>query len=205
MMQVTVSASARAEKQKSTTGIELGLRAGYAIPLGSVAAGAASASANANLSDLFSGQIPFWFDAGYRIPNLYVGAFFQFGYLILANNLGCGQPVVTCRGGDLVFGANAHYHFRPGGPFDPWIGIGFGFEWANEDESLGNIADRGQLDGWQFVSFQLGADWAGTNYGTGPFVAFSVGQYSSISASEEGPRDPGLVPATSRIRRCTNG
>jgi hypothetical protein len=183
---VMVGGVGRGDEQ-GATGLELGLRVGYAVPLGAIAGSAPPSTATESLSDVFSGQIPIWIDAGYRIPNVYVGAFFQYGLLILANNTTtrCGQPGVTdCSGNDLVFGANAHYHFVPAGSYDPWMGVGFGFEWANLSQTVGKVSGTSQFNGWQFVDLQAGVDVkVSGNFGIGPFVALSLGQYSSASAS----------------------
>src|SRR5258708_5651677 len=122
--------------ESGPSGIEVGLRTGYAIPLGQ----STSASGD-NLSDVISGQIPIWFDVGYRAPQqIYVGAFVQYGIGFLADKLtnasGCGKNV-SCSVNDIQAGANLHYHFVPEGPFDPWLGVGIGYEWLNFSASAG--------------------------------------------------------------------
>src|SRR5262245_52611991 len=79
------------------SGIELGLRVGYGLPLGT--AYGVSGLPNPKLSDLISGMIPFWADVGYRIdPNWYVGGFFQFGIGLVPSSLCSG---ITCSENDL--------------------------------------------------------------------------------------------------------
>jgi hypothetical protein len=172
----------------TATGIELGLRSGYSIPMGTLANGnAANPNASISQSDIFSGKIPFWFDAGYRAtPNFYVGLFFEYGLVFIPNNntTGCGTGGVSCSGHDLMYGIDAHYHFIPDGPLDPWLGLGFGYESITASASGTNASGDLTFTGFQFVDFQLGADYKFfPNLAVGPFAMFSLGQYSSISQS----------------------
>jgi hypothetical protein len=194
----TVSA-APAFADGGPTGIELGLRAGYALPFGNASGGGSSTTTTTNgttvtttgggssLSDGVSGQIPLWVDAGYRItPNFYVGGFLQYGFAFIPNNstTGCGQSGVSCSGHDVMFGVDAHYHVMPAAPFDPWVGLGFGYEILTFNLSQGSQSADVSASGWQFVNFQVGGDYHVTpSFGVGPFVALSLGQYSSASTS----------------------
>jgi hypothetical protein len=179
---VGLSGAARADGA-TASGVELGLRTGYAIPLGDATGG----PGNAALSNQFTGVVPIWIDAGYRTPNIYVGAFFQYGIALLNSKAesGCGTSGVSCTGSDMMFGVDAHYHFMPAGPFDPYAGIGVGYELASISVSGGGgrSASAG-LGGFQFVNFQVGGDYkAMPNLGIGPFVMFSLGEYGNCSYS----------------------
>src|SRR5215469_13519205 len=88
------------------TGIELGLRSGYSIPLGN-STGAPSGASAPNLSDTVNGMVPIWFDAGYRFnKNMMVGANFQYGigFVNSDKNPGCKMSGVSCSVSDLMFG-----------------------------------------------------------------------------------------------------
>ena len=51
------------------SGVSLGLRLGYGIPMGEL-------KKDDRVSEGFKGQVPIWIDAGYKInPNIYVGLF----------------------------------------------------------------------------------------------------------------------------------
>jgi outer membrane protein W len=182
-----LTASAASAAEPTPTGVELGFRTGYGIPLGKASGSSATNPNGSNLSELYSGQIPLWFDAGYRfLPQVYVGAFFQYGFALINNNAttGCGQNGVSCSGNDLMLGVDAHYHFLPDGQFDPWAGIGFGYEWANTSASAGSVSSSGQIAGLQFVNFQAGGDYKVLpNFGVGPFVTLSLGQYDTASVT----------------------
>jgi hypothetical protein len=161
--------TARADDEATPSGIEVGLRTGYAIPLGDAAGGGGS---NTALSNALSGVIPIWIDAGYRLPspNLYIGAFFQYGIAMAANSSGAQS--------DLMAGVNAHYHLMPDQTIDPWVGLGFGYEWFN----LSQNGVSASLSGFQFANVQVGGDYkVMPNLGIGPFIMFSLGQYSNAS------------------------
>jgi opacity protein-like surface antigen len=169
--------------------IEFGARVGFGVPLGSEGRTAGDTASN-NLSDDLSAVLPLWLDVGYRInPNVYVGAFFQyaFGFINNDQNPMCSQSGVSCSASDIRLGANVHYHFSPGQPFDPWFGLGVGYEWLKLGVSAtGNSADvtAGAIE---FANLQLGGDFmVSPTFSCGPFVSFSLGQYQSIKVSGGG-------------------
>jgi hypothetical protein len=182
--------SARADA--TPTGIEVGLRTGYAIPLGDVRKWSA-------LGDTVNGTIPIWIDAGYRFhPNAMIGAFFQYG-IGLVNPAGYGFPLANgetcgsasdCSASDIMFGVQFHYHLLPDQTIDPWGGVGFGYEiLVLNDPGFASTTGVGgeSYSGFQFVNLQIGADYKLTpKLGVGPFVMFSLGEYSSCSYPQSG-------------------
>jgi len=158
-------------------GLQLGLRAGYGVPLGS-AANNATGGGSLNQSDLIKGMIPLWADVGYRFnPNWYLGGFFQFGIGFAPSN--CND----CTLNDLRFGINIHYHLMPSETFDPWIGIGGGYEITNFSQGPAS----GNFKGFEFGNAQLGLDFkVAPTFSVGPFVAFTIAQYSDASVSIPG-------------------
>jgi hypothetical protein len=182
---VAVSAlmlTARTARADATpTGVELGLRTGYSLPFGDVAGGG-----NASLSDAINGVLPIWLDAGYRFnPNMYVGANFQYGIAFLnTSKPPCNASGVSCSGSDLMFGIDFHYHLMPDQTIDPWGGVGVGYEILNASFSQGGQSAGVNYNGFQFFNLQVGADYkAMPNLGIGPFVMFSLGQYSNCGFS----------------------
>jgi outer membrane protein W len=189
-------ASAQAGKP---SGLALGLRLGYSLPMGKegeVVLPGATASGSGNLSDDFKGRIPIWIDAGYRInPQIYVGAFFQYGFLSVNTdrNAACTQGI-DCSTHDIQVGANLHYHILPDSSFDPWLGAGLGYEWVSLSAKgtvtvpgLGSLSSDQSLlvKGFQFLNLQAGGDFKATpDFGVGPFISFSMGQYSSYSMTD---------------------
>jgi hypothetical protein len=197
-----------ARADATPTGIEVGLRAGYALPLGNAAGGNPSTS----LSNVYSGMIPFQIDAGYRFtPNMMVGAYFQYGIAMIATGNGsigqaCNTSGVSCSGSNMMFGAQFHYHFLPDQTIDPWAGIGIGYEIASFNASAGGVSAGESFSGFQFVNLQVGGDYkVMPNLGVGPFVMFSLGEYSNCSLS--GPGTPGncTIPNTALHEWLTFG
>ena len=173
-------------EQSELSGIELGVRVGYGLPLG-------SAAQNSNWSDAIKGMIPFWADLGYRIdPNWYVGGFFQFGLGFVPSNL-CATGL-SCSENDLRFGLNVHYHFLPAETFDPWIGLGGGYEIWNYSVSAAGLSGSAQLKGFEFGNAQLGLDHKfSPTFAVGPFVTFTIAQFNDSSGSVLGISASGSI------------
>jgi outer membrane protein W len=185
----SVGGAALAQEPTSGGAIELGARLGFGLPFGSEGR-TATDTTNDKLSDSVSGIIPLWIDAGYRFnPNLYVGLFFQYAFALVNTdtNPECDQSGVSCSISDIRLGANLHYHFAPGQSFDPWLGLGAGYEWLMVSVSAGANSASGSAGGFEFANFQLGGDFsASPSFKVGPFLSFSLGQYRSLSASLNG-------------------
>jgi hypothetical protein len=181
--------------QSDFHGIELGVRAGYGIPLG-------TAGDNTNLSDQIKGIVPLWADLGYRFdPNWYLGAFFQFGFGFVPSNAGAGAvcvPGVSCSVNDLRFGLNVHYHFLPADTFDPWLGVGAGYEILNLSASAPGTSVSASTRGFEFGNVQLGLDFRiSPAFAVGPFATFTIAQFSDNSASVNG-QDLGAAGYTNK-------
>ncbi len=163
-------------------GLSFGLRAGYGVPLGD--AFGSTPDASGKLSDQIKGMIPLWLDVGYRLnPNLYLGGFFQFGVGFSPSN--CGT-LISCSQNDLRFGLNAHFHILPAEAFDPWVGIGAGYEILNESGFAPSLATSfsSSFGGFEFANLQLGVDMKlSPVFSVGPYVAFTVGQLSNGSGT----------------------
>ena len=174
--------------------IEIGLRVAYAIPFGTQGT-TETRRIDMKLSDAIKGMIPVEIDAGYRItPDVYVGLSFQYGLGVVNNstNPECrGDPrfsptgqSLSCSSRDLRLGANAQVHLAPGHSFDPWLGLGVGYEWLRFDVSgpLINATVDAAASGLEFANVQLGWDIvAARDVAVGPFIGVSLGHYRSIS------------------------
>lgn len=167
------------------SGLELGARLAYSIPLGSL-----TGAENDALSNTVSGRLPFGIDVGYRINRaLYVGGFLQYAALFVANNstTGCGQNGVSCSGSDFQLGIQAAYHPLQTGALDPWLGLGVGYEMANVDITKGSTSASAQVTGFQFLNLMAGAEYkVDKNFGVGPLVSLSLGEYSNQKVCEAG-------------------
>lgn len=152
--------------------IRLGLRLGYAFALG-------SAQEGIKMSDGTSGQIPIWLDAGYMVtPNILVGLYGQYGFVQVKN---CD----SCSAHDIRFGIQGQYHLAPEASLDPWLGLGVGYELLGSSRTIQGMDVSGTTKGFEFVNLQGGADFKVADaFAVGPFVSFSLGQYSSVSSGD---------------------
>ncbi len=166
-------------KADTESGFALGVRTGYSVPMG-------SAKSGLTLASLDGGMIPFWLDVGYRFsPNLYVGGFFQYG-LTFPPTHSC-PPGGSCNGNDLKGGIDFQYHFMPHTKFDPWAGLGIGYESTRVFNESASFDETSTIyHGLQFVDIQLGADIrASERVPFGPFIDLSIGQFSKESLRDQ--------------------
>jgi hypothetical protein len=169
--------------QAAEEGFEFGARLGFGLPLGS-----SSGVLGDDFTKLFNSMIPLWFDLGYRAtPHVYVGAYFMYGFGFLSsglNNMGCQSSGVSCDIHDIRFGADLHYHVTPGGPLDPWVGVGFGYEWVGFSASGGSASAGVGISGWEFINAQVGFDYrVSNNFSIGPFSAITVAEFENASVN----------------------
>jgi hypothetical protein len=164
-------------------GVEIGFRTGYALPMGS----ATDQGSDPDMDNLVSGNVPLWFDLGVRAtPNVLVGAYFQYGIGFPGDLIedGCDMDGVDCSIPVVRLGAQFHYHVQPFQPVDPWVGLGLGYEWLTWSVEAAGEDGSFTLSGFEFVNLQAGVDFGlgdERRFGIGPFVAFSVAEYSSVS------------------------
>jgi hypothetical protein len=165
------------------------LRLGVGFPLGHEGQTPGDLT-NDKLSSDLKAIIPIAIDAGYRIsPNVYVGLLFQYGFGIVNSDstTGCSGTGVSCSGSDLRLGADLHFHFAPGQSFDPWLGVGAGYEWLFLDATAAGLDVSGTASGFEFGNVQLGGDIPiAPSFAIGPFASFSFGEYSNVSTSQGG-------------------
>lgn len=150
--------------------IKIGLRVGYGLPLG-------EAAKDAKMSDAISGMIPIWLDLGYMVtPNIMVGLYGQYG-LVMVKDCPSGA---SCSGSDIRLGLQGQYHISPGQSLNPWVGLGIGYELTSFSIEAGGAEATTKYSGLEFVNIQGGADFKVADaIDVGPFVSFSLGQYSS--------------------------
>src|SRR5262249_34962686 len=154
-----------------TSGIEVGLRAGYGIPMGSF-----SGETGADQSKALSSLVPIQLDALYMInPNIRAGVYFMYGFAGVGDSFkslanGCTGDV-SCSAKDMRFGVQAHYHFMPDQTIDPWAGLGVGYEIASFSASSSGQSAGISSSGFEFLNIQGGADYkVMPNLGVGPFL-----------------------------------
>ena len=163
------NASAPADTAAEPGKFVVGLRLGYALPMGSV-------MKDSSMSDGVSGMIPIWLDLGYMVtPNIMVGLYGQYGFVSLKNCEG------DCSASNLRLGVQGQYHLSPAEKLDPWFGLGIGYE----SMSMKRTGVEGSASGLEFLNLQAGLDYKlSPAFGIGPFLSFSLGQYSSVSSGD---------------------
>jgi len=184
------SAPANDEESSASAGgkFVLGMRLGYAVPMGATAENDNGSSEK--LSDGVSGHVPVWLDVGYLVSsNVMFGFYGMYAFGGVAGPLKaeCDQASsvgISCSANDIRFGIQFQYHPASGGKVDPWLGVGAGYEWLNISISGAGQDGATTAKGFEFFNLQAGLDYkALPNVGVGPFVSFSLGQYGSTSNS----------------------
>jgi hypothetical protein len=162
------------------SGVSIGLSLGYGLPMGNV-------SGSQKMTDLYSGAMPLQLDVGWRFnPNLYLGGFFQYSFAFLssAQNAACtANGWTSCSGGVMQFGADFVYTILPYATFAPYVGLGLGWEIASLSYTSASQSLSESVSGFQFARIIVGGDFrVGSAFRVGPFVNFSLGQFSSLSS-----------------------
>ncbi len=164
----------------------IGLRLGYGIALGKIGTfEAPGQSVELSLNDRVSGQFPIWVDLGYRVtPNLLLGLYGVYGIAFMSDDR-CDEAD-ECSAKDIRFGVQAQYHLSPAESFNPWFGLGIGYEILDFHYKDGDTVADESLKGFEFLNLQVGGDFKlSDSIGVGPFVSFSLGQYSSFGFGDE--------------------
>jgi outer membrane protein W len=174
------SATVTTDSNASTGKFVIGARLGYGIGLGDIMKDLA-------MSDNVSGHIPIWLDLGYMVtPNIMVGLYGQYGIGIPSADE-CDASGVSCSASVIRLGAQAQYHLSPAEKLDPWFGLGIGYEWGSITAEGGGQKQSLSVRGFEFLNLQGGADYKlAPNFGIGPFLSFSLGQYSNYSTEVTG-------------------
>ncbi len=178
---------------------EMGARLGYGFPFGALDATPPGGNpASERMRRLLIGQVPLWLDVGVRLQKqFFIGGYVQYGIGILPKNVSdecntlqtevdAAGGTSTCKGFDTRLGAEFLYHLMPTGDVDPWLGVGIGYEWAGEsigfDAQGQSINTTVKAHGFEFLNFQAGFDIPATEtVGIGPFLMFTLAQYSNVS------------------------
>jgi len=186
-----VAVVALAVPAASRAQFQLGARVGYAWASGDAFQGT-------SLADAISTQVPIQVDVGFKVmPGLTLGAYGSYGFgqkgsLIKSLCTGassCSDPT------DIRFGVQALFAL-PLPILAPWVGIGTGYEQTHFKASgvplLGGQGLSATFSGWEYFNLQAGADVLSIpTFGLGPYVQYSLGQYSSLSGVRDLIGTPG--------------
>jgi hypothetical protein len=156
----------------------VGLRVGYAPAMGDEVK-------DLKMSDTIKSQIPIQLDGLYKVtPDISVGGYFSYGFSQLNSDLSsaCDSAGVSCSGSNMRLGVQARYTFNSvKAPMVPWAAAGLGYEWNSLKGEFGGVSVEATETGFEFLNLQLGGDYrVNEKFAIGPYVQFSVGQYSSI-------------------------
>jgi outer membrane protein W len=73
------------------------------------------------------------------------------------------------------------------GSFTPYGGVGIGYEILSGKTTAGSVEATSSYSGLEFLNLQAGLDIpVATGLNIGPFVSFSLGQYSSFKQTSSG-------------------
>ncbi len=183
---LTAPATAGADEEEAPkpNGVDIGLRAGYGIPLGTLAG-------NTDFSALMTGLVPFTLEVGGRFNSDYTaGIFFQYGVGLVKNGetsgcgTGAGPNSASCSAADYRFGLELLYRLTDPESFSriftPWFGFGLGYEVLTINFSSVAYAGSPSLRGLEFGSIQAGGDLHVTpSFALGPYASCSFGEFSS--------------------------
>lgn len=164
------------------TGLDLGVRAGYAIPLGTATKGDANGQQRDNdFSDTTSGAIPVGLEVNYRVlPMLALGVYGQYGFGFVGGNFKevCDSGNSDCSVSDIRAGLQASYIAQLDG-LEAWFGLTLGLErLAVSGEGNGSEATTVMMALPDFgVQGGVGFEVSPT-FSIGPFVGLSLGRFS---------------------------
>jgi hypothetical protein len=170
--------------------LQLGLRVGYAPAMGEAMQAKGDPSAT-KMSDSFKSQVPVQIDANYKFTkDVAAGLYFSYGFGQVGSQMKNDVSPATLSASAIRVGAQGNYTFSSvASPLVPWAGVFAGYEQAKLSLGGGASGDF-TLSGFE-LGLQLGGDYkVSPQFGVGPFVGFSVGQFTSLSASG----DAGTAP-----------
>jgi len=182
-------------------GFQMAVRTGYQIPMGEARGAMNDDGDGLAMSDFVSGQVPLFMELGGKpIPNLFLGGYLGMGIGGAAGQMDtiCNSGGVTCSSVGLRLGATVQYHILPGQTANPWLGYGAGFESQELRLSQGGQKGTISFSGFEYAHLMAGVDFRlSREFGIGPFVDFSIGEYSRYRGELPGvPLLEGDVPNT---------
>jgi hypothetical protein len=150
---------------------EIAFRSGLSVPTGDVRSGVP-------LKDIADLQAPLHLDIGARVArHVFVGGYASVGIGDTSTHYVC--PADDCAGRTVHLGAQVHVHILPQHPIDPWLGVGFGYEWFFTSGS-----PKTSMEGLELVRPMAGFDVRlSPHVALGPFVDGTVAKYSFFESA----------------------
>ncbi len=143
------------------------------------------------LGNVVDVSIPLGVSVGYRFNPIVRGNIFFEGVPLVMDDRACFSGN-SCGGADYRLGLDIHLHLAPLRHVDPWLGIGFGYEWLRFDATGCDISgfcfgERFRYSGWIFPRISAGLDLAASPFSSfGPYIAYTAGQYSNVNTDTAG-------------------
>lgn len=177
-------------------GFQVALRTGAQLPWGE-----ASDAQGDDLAQRYGWQLPVLVDVGVKLSKpwllgLYGGV--GFGTLGTGNEAeqACADPGVDCSTMSYQFGFQAQYQFAASDRFNPWLGMGAGYEIFRQSLSYAGYTETQQTSGISLAKLALGLDYRHGLFGFGPFAEVSLGRFQASRTvvngedAHEGPVEP---------------
>jgi len=157
---------------------ELGGRLGYGMPFGNL-------MVDQPMNKVFKGSVPLQFDGLFRLSQ-------GFGIGLYAGlNVGVqGEALDGCNNCSLWnwrVGLQGTYHFNSQRSFDPWLGLGIGYEATSVSQRYTILGVEYQSDltyaSKPELMAQAGLDLGNEKIAFGPYLVASYGVYSSATGT----------------------
>jgi hypothetical protein len=160
------------------TAFEMGARAGVSFPFG-------SSIHDKPLSNQVGPSFPLTFELGVRLFGRYelaVVGQYALGTISSTNVSGCYTGNNACSSSIGQLGLEFLYHPLGMARIDPFVGIGFGYEWLIARATVQGKDNDLAVSGWNWVVAQTGVEFPiGSIFRIGPYAMVSVGQYQNSS------------------------
>jgi hypothetical protein len=139
-------------------------------------------SSSGLLGDVVGVALPVTLELGWRIsPHWYFGGYASFAYATGTNCASSGTDVASCYETDYRFGVDLQYRILPRATFQPWVGVGVGWEILNEistDEE--GDEESSSINGVEFTHVDVGLDYRVNDYSKiGPYFQAAFATYDN--------------------------
>lgn len=161
-------------------GLTLSAWGGLGLPTGTFA------DDGGDVGDVVNASVPLGVGAYFRFnPHLRLGGFLEAAPLAIDD--GACPPDSDCSGTSFRLGVEAQVHFTPYQRADPWLGLGFGYEWTRLRASTYDYWDDTvyysdtKFSGMILPRITGGVDFAvGPRFTMGPYFSYSLGRYDHV-------------------------
>jgi len=179
---VTAAAPGTAEN-RLTRGMLLGGGIGAAVPGGDISEGLP-------FDDVVDSFTLGHLDVGYRFNERFLlGAYLEGGNGSINTSVleACDDPTIDCSASLVRVGLQARAYLLTQSRFQPWGGVGFGYEWFVFSAESEGYDDSFTLraEGAERLRLTLGLDiWAGHNHFASVQIGYSLGKYGEATYSD---------------------